>query len=94
MLSQYSTGIVDAFIPESLSKYVSHITLAAIVAIARYSTSVLDLATVGYFFALHEIVSNPSLVQYLVVDLLVVFTQPNLNQSKQIKIDMTRQECT
>ena len=48
-----------------------HVSSAAAEAKARYSASVLDLATVGCFLADQEMLFGPRKVQKPVVDLLV-----------------------
>lgn len=54
--------------PNARSTKPSHVSSAEAKAMERYSTSVLDLATIGFFFALQERQLGPKKVQNPEVD--------------------------
>ena len=63
ILSQYNTRVEARYAPISHKIYVSQASSTVVEAIDLYSTFVLDLATVGCFFALQEIRLLPRNVQ-------------------------------
>ena len=63
MLSHQRIGEVDLERPSSRRRDWSHLTSAAALESALYSTSVLDRATVAYFLQLHEIKLRPRKTQ-------------------------------
>lgn len=75
ILSLKSSGALSNEISTSDSRNVIQVSSAVAFAIARYSTSTLDLETVGCFLETHEMRLDPRYTQMPEM-LLLVFGQP------------------
>ena len=83
-LSQNNVEGLYWAIPISRRMKESQASTAVVDAIARYSASALDQATMGCFLALHEMQLEPKKVQYPVVERLVV-VHPAQSASEKAK---------